>query len=163
MDNTKDLRWLWLLCMAATVGFIWQQSTLAPVASAETSNTVRDVVVPLVGGKESVVGGFVDRFIRKIAHFCEFAVLGAESEAYFTGRHTGKTVLLQLSVGLLVASLDETLQLFTGRGAAFLDVLIDFSGFLVAVLSLRILLLTGRCLIKKRKAVAAGEANSNNV
>ena len=156
MNNIKDLRWIWLLVMAATVGFIWQQSTLAPVASAETSDAVRDVIVPAVGGPTSVLGSFVDRFIRKIAHFFEFAVLGLESEAYWTGRHTRLTVLLQLVAGLLVAACDEVLQLFTDRGAAFTDVLLDFSGFVFAALAARSILLLCRRFIKKRKADATG-------
>ena len=136
----SEYRFVWLLVMAATVAFIWQQSTLAPAESAATSDAVGEVVIRLVGGKETAAGSFFDRFLRKIAHFTEFAVLGLESEAYLWRHRTPLLTLLQFAFGLLIAGADEFLQLFTDRGAAFTDVLIDLSGFALAVLSLHILL-----------------------
>ncbi len=133
MKRTQDLRFIWMLCAAATVGFIWQQSTVPPVISAETSDAVSNIIVPIVGGPTSPVGSFVDRFIRKIAHFTEFAALGFFAEMFFRGRHTPYRTLLLLLLGLAVGICDELLQIFTGRGAAVTDVLIDFSGYLFAV------------------------------
>lgn len=134
----RDYRWLWLLLMAATVGFIWQQSTLAPADSSATSDAVGEVIVPIVGGPTSPLGAFFDRFLRKIAHFTEFAVLGAESECYLALRHTPQRTALQILFGGFVAAADEFLQLFTGRGAAFADVLLDVCGFVIALFFLRV-------------------------
>ncbi len=147
----SEYRFIWLLVMAATVGFIWQQSTLAPADPAATSDAVGEVIVPIVGGVESPVGSFVDRFLRKIAHFTEFAVLGLESEAYLAHRHTPVLTLLQFAFGLLIAGADELLQLFTGRGSAIADVGIDFAGFALAAVALRLLLYAVALFRKKRK------------
>ena len=149
--SASEYRFVWLLVMAATVGFIWQQSTLAPVDSAATSDAVGEVIVPIVGGPASPVGSFVDRFLRKIAHFVEFAVLGLESEAYLAYRHTPRMTALQFAFGLLVAGADELLQLFTDRGSALLDVGIDFAGFALAALALRLLLHGIKLFRNKRK------------
>ncbi len=133
MNRSQDLRFVWLLLAAATVGFIWQQSTLSPSASLETSDAVEEVIIPLVGGPTSFLGSLVDRFMRKIAHFIEFAILGLEGELFLFGRHTSVRTALQLLFGLSVGACDELLQLLTDRGASLTDVLIDFSGYLTAV------------------------------
>lgn len=149
--RASEYRFVWLLVMAATVGFIWQQSTLAPAASSATSDAVGEVVVPIVGGPASPVGSFVDRFLRKIAHFVEFGVLGLESEAYLARRHTPALTVLQFAFGLFVAGADELLQRFTGRGSALADVGIDLAGFVLAALALRLLLYVIARLRKHRK------------
>ena len=150
----KDLRWIWLLTAAATVGFICQQSTLPPAESAEVSASVRDVIVSWLGGADTRLGAFFDRFVRKIAHFVEFATLGAQIEAYLAGRQTRIAILCLAGFGLAVASLDETLQLFTGRGAALTDVLLDFSGYLFGALAIFAICLLWRAIMKKGKGDA---------
>ena len=75
-------------------------------------------------------------FVRKVAHFAEYALLGAEC--------AGLTVLLarrvfspylwaDLFAVLMVAVLDEFLQSFVGRTSLVGDVLLDFSGALVGI------------------------------
>ena len=144
-------RWIFLLCAAAVTAFIWQQSTLPPVESAATSDAVRDVVVPAVGGPTTWLGGLLDKFLRKIAHFTEFGVLGLCVEGYLTRRHTLPADVCALAFGLSVASLDELLQLATGRGAAVTDVLLDFCGFLTATLLLRFIAFIVVWIKNKRK------------
>ena len=156
-----EYRWIWLLVMAATVGFIWQQSTLPPADSAATSDAVGEVIVPIVGGPTSPLGSFVERFLRKIAHFVEFAALGIESEAYLAYRHTPPRTALQVGFGLLIAATDECLQLFTKRGAAITDVLLDTGGFLAGAIVFRLLLfLVGLCF---GKGGAFGGTEKDNV
>ncbi len=130
----EDLRFVWLLGMAACVAFILQQSTLPPSESAAVSGSVADVLARLFGGEDTALGAFILRFVRKLAHFAEFFLLGVFSEGYFARRHTVENTALQLGGGLLVAATDECLQLLTDRGALFADVLLDFSGYLVGVL-----------------------------
>ena len=149
--KTYGYRWIFLLCAAAVTAFIWQQSTLPPVESAATSDAVRDVVVPAVGGPTTWLGGFFDRFLRKIAHFTEFGALGLCVEGYLTRRHTLRADVYALAFGLSVASIDELLQLATGRGSAVTDVLLDFCGFIVFSLALRILSFAVIWIKNKRK------------
>lgn len=150
MANRVSYRWIWLLSAAATVAFIWQQSTLAPADSAATSDAVGGVLISLFGGPHSAFGAFFSRYLRKIAHFFEFFVLGLECEAYLAGRHTLRRSVLLLLFGLTIAGADEFLQLFSGRGSAIFDVLLDFFGYLsgVAALLVAVLLMS---YLKKRK------------
>ena len=71
------------------------------------------------------------------------------------GRHTLRSTVLQLLFGLSVGAIDEFLQIFSGRGSAVSDVLLDFLGYLsgAAVLALAALLIS---YLKKRK-VGTGE------
>ena len=68
-------------------------------------------------------------FLRKAAHFSEFALLGL----LFCGRHRlarQETPLHLMGFGLAVACIDETIQIFTpGRASSLIDVWIDTSGF----------------------------------
>ena len=68
-------------------------------------------------------------FLRKAAHFSEFALLGL----LFCGRHRlvrNETPLHLMGFGLAVACIDETIQIFTpGRASSLIDVWIDTTGF----------------------------------
>lgn len=152
MEKRFTYRWIWLMVAAATVAFIWQQSTLAPAESAETSNAVGNVLLTLFGG--TPLGSFLSRYLRKIAHFVEFFALGLECEAYLVGRHTLRGTLFQLLFGLAVAATDEFLQIFTGRGSALSDVLLDFCGHLAGVAFLFLAVGFVSFLNKKRKVGA---------
>lgn len=78
-------------------------------------------------------------FIRKGAHFSEFALLGAS--LIWLGENIKKRFGkacpgVMLFLALLVAVADEFIQRFTGRTSSVTDVLIDFSGALTAMLFL---------------------------
>lgn len=156
MERRFAYRWIWLVIAAATVAFIWQQSTLVPAESAEASDAVGGVLVTLFGGSSSPLGSFIGRYVRKIAHFVEFFLLGLEGECYLWGRHTLRSTALQLLLGLAVAASDELLQRFTGRGAAFSDVLLDVCGYLSGAVLLFLSCSLVSLLNKKRK-VGAGD------
>ena len=73
--------------------------------------------------------------IRKMAHFTEFACLGALF-AWLFGM-LRKPMVFALACGFGAASMDETIQSFVpNRGPSFVDVLIDTSGALVGILFL---------------------------
>ncbi len=76
-------------------------------------------------------------FVRKCAHFAEYFLLG--TLLYFTVKSFLKKldykILIAPAMGLLVASVDETIQLFSyGRSGQISDVLLDFFGVCTAVL-----------------------------
>ena len=87
--------------------------------------------------------------VRKMAHFTEFACLGGLSCGLLA---TARTVKLHpffhvWAGGFFVAAIDETIQIFTGRGSQLQDVWLDFAGFsagLLAVLLVRALVLRSK-------------------
>ena len=75
------------------------------------------------------------RFVRKLAHFIEYFILGGL--LYLDWRFWGRGRLwLPFAAGLAVAGSDELLQSFVpGRSAQLSDVLLDGSGVLCALLA----------------------------
>lgn len=72
--------------------------------------------------------------LRKCAHFAEYFVLGTFSINMFREMGMKRKAWLAAMFCLLIAGLDETLQLFVpGRSGRILDVLIDSSGAVCAI------------------------------
>lgn len=76
MRGKKISTALLLLAVLAALTFIWGNSLDSAVESAAKSGRVRELLRPLL---ELVVGqgGVTDHLVRKLAHFTEYAVLGA--------------------------------------------------------------------------------------
>lgn len=132
-----------LLATALWLWFIYARSAQPAAVSHEESGAVLGLLRRVLP--------FVDMLlVRKLAHFTEYAVLGAL--LWLDWRLLGRDgLLLPLGAGLLFAAGDELLQTFIpGRSGELLDVLLDFSGVLAAVLPAR--------LIRKRKENKRREA-----
>ena len=126
---------LLILLILLTLAFIWGNSLLNAETSSKASEEVHGAlsgVFDLIFGKDVVTTAV----LRKLAHFGEFLLLGAEvcllSVCIFGLKI--KPLSCFLSVGLFVAIIDELLQFISARGPAVTDVLIDFSGFFTAYL-----------------------------
>lgn len=125
---------LGLLC------FIWGNSLLPGKDSGELSGFVGMLLQKLLPflNLQSETGM---HFLRKAAHFSEFAALGM-SFTWLFGMLSGKKVWslsLPLMCGAAAAAIDETIQLFSpDRGPSIKDVGIDTCGVIagIAVLSL---------------------------
>ena len=157
---------LTLLC-AATVWFIFSNSLKSGAASASQSQAVTEGIQDAIGviAPSSPVakaeGTAFDRlhaFVRKSAHFLEYALLGAL--LLFTCRSYTRLKRFWFAppcIAFLVAAFDEYIQNFTpGRGNSFADVLIDTAGaaagILFAVFCLFVAFLIGR---RRRRKVSA--------
>ena len=86
---------------------------------------------------------------RKLAHFTEFACLGGLSCGLLAATRAVKRhpFFHVWAGGFFVAAIDETIQIFTGRGSQLQDVWLDFAGFsagLLAVLLVRALVLRSK-------------------
>ncbi len=116
---------LYFALFCAVLCIIWGNSLLPPEISGEMSR----FVASLLGGTDS--GGEANLFVRKAAHFLEFAALGASfallSRTYEWDRH--KRALSQAFVGIFVPLCDESIQMFTRRGPSLSDVWIDIAGY----------------------------------
>ena len=129
-----------------TLGFIWGNSLLDGKQSGEMSGLVVRVLYPaaeriagLLTGTHPGEGPVLMQeqftfWVRKLAHFSEYTVLGAE-----TGIHqhlAGSKPDLSVSVfGPAAAAIDETIQRFSkGRSGELRDVLIDSAGYFFGLL-----------------------------
>lgn len=131
-------------------GFIFSMSLRVGEESGRLSggllNIILDIVSPLW---ENIFGtitpdgiDFLHYLIRKAAHFTEFLILGILVYSFILNfeKINGKW-LFALGYGALIASLDETLQLFVdGRAGAVTDVCIDFCGVLTGIILMVIFL-----------------------
>lgn len=101
--------------------------------SALRSQKVADILGRIMGsvlGADNALTIFAQLHVRKIAHAVEFAMLGITLDLMLAilGKINGHTVAHAASVILAVAVADETIQLFTGRGASVSDIVLDFAG-----------------------------------
>ena len=147
MRGKKISTALLLLAILAALAFIWGNSLDSAVESAAKSGRVGELVV----GQ----GGVTDHLVRKLAHFTEYAVLGA---LLLLLTAVGFRVRLQTVVNclffLMAAALtDETIQIFTGRGPQIQDVWLDFAGgFTGLLVMLALWALLRRAFRSRRRA-----------
>lgn len=128
-----------------TLAFIWGNSLLDREQSTEVSMGLLDKIEPYLAlfGIEPED----DHILRKLAHFCEFGLLGLELAllVWLRLNLSFKSLFLAAAASLAVAVTDETLQYFTGRSCQLSDVLLDFSGAVCGIVGIWIISL----LIKK--------------
>ena len=136
------------LCAALLVcnlAFIWGNSLLPGEISGAFSNWIKSLLAPIFPSleQEGSSGGFL---LRKLAHFTEFAALGALLSWLFGMLAKGK--LLPFAWGAAAACVDETIQMFVpDRGPGIRDVLIDCGGVLTGM----ILLYLGHTWYKRKQ------------
>ena len=153
MIKTKRRVRLCVALLILNILFIWGNSILPASVSGAISHWVRDLLAEVFSGDSSGTGGH--GLVRKLAHFTEFACLGSLL-AWLLGMLGKKTVWALLS-GFLVASVDETIQMFVpGRGPGILDVLLDTCGALSGIG----LLLLGHTILKKTAKKALEDTKS---
>ena len=88
--------------------------------------------------------------LRKCAHFTEFMILGVLSSIALKYMQIGYKSIIGLGYCVLIASLDETLQLFvSGRAGRVQDVLIDSAGALAGIVVVFICFKFIKCDIEK--------------
>lgn len=92
-------------------------------------------------GEQWIIMQRAHKFVRKAAHFSEFALLGFLSaclllyiSAVFRRLRLWLTLTVPAVLALLYAISDEIHQIFSGRGPRVTDVLIDFSGAVCGIL-----------------------------
>ncbi len=132
-------RFVFLLLLLLWILFIFSHSLKPVEASNQESERVRQPLSQLVHHELSAV------FVRKLAHFMEFGVLGVLAAGFFAAR-AGKPAPLLLHsamLGMVIALCDETIQLFVaGRSGRIQDVWLDLAGALAgATLALTLLYL----------------------
>ena len=140
-----------IVLILCTLAFIFTQSMLSQETSSAESDAVGDIIAEIIP-PETPPGEYVQNNLRKIGHFVEFAILGAEIALYvilFLRRYLYAVCALVLSP--IVALLDETIQIFSGRGPMIVDVWIDVMGFFSAFVAIYAIYFATKAIIKGRK------------
>ena len=136
MERTNTRLTLCCILLTAILAFIWGNSALPGQESGALSDWVGDFLskfLPFLTTERGL------HFLRKAAHFSEFAALGMTLSWLFAmvSRHKVWRRSLPLLCGAAAACIDETIQIFSpGRYSSIVDVLIDFSGVLTGCLVL---------------------------
>lgn len=129
--NLKN-KWIWILIFLY-IGFIWSNSLQPGTDSGSLSKNITQMILDVL----SYINVSFDfdafhHFIRKLAHFSEYAILGNLVILALHREPLLKNIQLNYVLFLILpASIDESIQHFIpGRYGAITDVLIDMSGFL---------------------------------
>ena len=121
----------WWCVLTLTTLLIWGQSLLTRDISSAQSGAVQDLLRRLFG--DGIYSSFLYQNIRKVAHFTEYAVLGAAWAGFrlcVPPTHR-PTWWLMIGAGPLTATCDELLQFISARAPQVTDVLLDCSGYFV--------------------------------
>ena len=134
-----------VLLLVLTLAFIWGNSLLPRTESQEIS---RGLLAELCAVLENVglhIDPQNDHWLRKLAHFGEFGMLGAELGLLLclNRRQSVQGFVNCAFAGLAVAVTDEALQLISNRGSQVQDILLDFAGFLAGLLLWALLWILG--------------------
>ena len=127
----KYVRVILLIAIACLTIFIWSNSLRSQAASTEQSDEVAGWIELLLTGNGTqpltAMGAWILGNIRKIAHFVEFMGLSMLLSTYKL-TFPGKEKLGVLLHAPAVATVDEIIQIFSDRGPAVSDVLLDCCG-----------------------------------
>ena len=142
------------IVVGATVIFIVAHGMQATAGSWEESNAVAALFEPVLrrlfnfaskiaawSGHSMPMG--YEEFVRKVAHFVEYSVLGAECvglTVILARRIVSPYLWADLFAVLMLAVLDEFLQAFAGRTSQVSDVMLDFFGALCGIATVLIAL-----------------------
>ena len=126
----KRKKWLFAFIVLA-VAFIWVHSLLpGDESAAESGWFTEHIINPILGifGLSAPEG-----FVRTLAHVTEYTVFSMLMTGFFDGK------IKSVPVCFFVAFIDETLQIFSGRGPMIADVWIDMIGVTLGFLLINII------------------------
>jgi len=141
-----------LVLIVATFVFIWTNSMDNPEESNEKSRWVMRLITPVLEvfvGKGNVTGFLV----RKLAHFTEFGLLGAELTLMLILRKR-KSIQWLVNIASLffvTAAIDETIQIFADRGSTLMDVWLDAAGAACGIVGVLVIYGVGSRIVNRRR------------
>ena len=127
-----------LATVLLTLIFIFGNSLVSREQSQGISDKVNEsvgaVIESVTGKEDSSFENFFTKYHRKIAHFIEFAALGAQIALllHVAKKRRFSPLLSGALASFLFASVDEGIQMFTERGDAVKDIFIDAFGYMSA-------------------------------
>lgn len=141
-DKKAVLKIILYFSITLTLSFIFINSALPKTISSEGSGSVYKALISAVStlfGENFATAfsqKFTPLFLRKLTHFLEFSLLSVQIITVYalSNRLTIKNLFELFAIGLLVAVVDESIQILSQRGASVIDVLIDLSGYALVLL-----------------------------
>ena len=128
-------RWILYIVLCLIVFFIWDNSLQNGGNSDGFSLIFAEWLAP-IADKLGFHGNIwaLNRVVRKLAHLTEFTILGGILYVILRRYIEYGTVVKTIGVGIVIASLDEFIQLFSlGRSSQLSDVLIDTVGIIIGI------------------------------
>ena len=133
-------RWILYIVLGLIVFFIWDNSLQNGGTSDKFSLIFAEWLAP-IADKLGFYGNIwtLNRIVRKLAHLTEFTILGGVLYVVLRRYIEYGTVVKTIGVGIVIACLDEFIQLFSlGRSSQFSDVLIDTIGIIIGILVVKL-------------------------
>jgi len=133
MNKKNYFTYLYFLIIILWIAFIFSNSLASPEASSESSGKITEFINNLMK-KLNLDISISELFVRKFAHFFAFFILGSLlfNTIPLLKKEIRKTYIYVAYFGLIIAVTDESLQLISKRGSSLLDVLLDYSGFIIS-------------------------------
>jgi VanZ family protein len=154
MSNTarKYLNIALIFLTVLTLAFIWGNSSLPKADSSDISQGLLAGICHALSKIGIYIDPTNDHWLRKLAHFSEFGLLGVELclLMFINKRQCLQGFSNCAFAGLASAVTDESIQLISQRGSQVQDVLLDFCGFLIGLLLCG--LICAQVLKKRNKA-----------
>lgn len=130
----KTISWLTVFIY---IGFIFSNSLMNGVSSGNLSLKIVKVIVNIIPNINQDV---IHLYIRKLAHFTEFFILGLLLAATIKNYPLIKNKIINFNIFLIIPVIDETIQNFVvGRVSSLIDILIDTSGLIIAAIFLSLI------------------------
>ena len=133
-------RWILYIVLCLIVFFIWDNSLQNGGNSDGFSLIFAEWLAP-IADKLGFYGNIwaLNRIVRKLAHLTEFTILGGVLYVVLRRYIEYGTVVKTIGVGIVIACLDEFIQLFSlGRSSQLSDVLIDTIGIIIGILVVKL-------------------------
>lgn len=133
-------RWILYIMLGLIVFFIWDNSLQNGGTSDGFSLIFAEWLAP-IADKLGFYGNIwaLNRIVRKLAHLTEFTILGGVLYVVLRRYIEYGTVVKTIGVGIVIACLDEFIQLFSlGRSSQLSDVLIDTIGIIIGILVVKL-------------------------
>lgn len=133
-------RWILYIVLGLIVFFIWDNSLQNGGTSDGFSLIFAEWLAP-IADKLGFYGNIwaLNKIVRKLAHLTEFTILGGVLYVVLRRYIEYGTVVKTIGVGIVIACLDEFIQLFSlGRSSQVFDVLIDTIGIIIGILIVKL-------------------------
>lgn len=143
-----------LLMVAAMLVFIWGNSLIPGDLSSMESEWFLSLVYPVIERAQQVLADFghvyeMSFLVRKLAHFSEYALLGALMYWLFVKPNGRGRYVLPAVLCLAAACVDEGIQIFAiERGPALKDVILDFAGSCAGIIVMSVVISVLYALIR---------------